>query len=60
MSVSEMNSSWTISLDEVSFAMMELNVFGLLVAPVTNRPPYLPTSSTAIVIVSAGRGSLST
>src|SRR3989442_748837 len=60
MSVSEVNSCCPMSLEELSFDMRKLNVLGLAVWPATNRPPYCPSSSVAMVMVSAGSGSLST
>src|SRR4051812_43878818 len=45
-----------MSLDDVSLAMMPLNVRGPLVSPKTNRPPYLPMLGAFTTIGSGGNG----
>src|SRR5882672_10996764 len=49
-----------MSVEDVSFAIMALNVFGGFVSPITNLPPYVPIDGTGTVMVSSGSGLWST
>src|SRR5437762_6911841 len=58
--MSDAHNRLLTSLEDVSLAIMALNVLGDEVCPITNRPPYAPSSGSASVIVSAGSGCVST